>query len=680
MYLWRTYYERILAAVPPQNRLISHYDAFFHDCKAELHRVLAFLEMRIDDRALDDACRVANPGLKHNKASFTADSGSARYPEVTDLYSRLCSAAGPVFQAAAQAPAQQADNEQVVIPEANEASTRDPGSSRLVDDLRRRVWGNALTIQSLQQEIQSRQQEIQSLQQEMISVEAELTELQGSLTFKLRSRYNRALDRLLPESSRGRQLYYWLIKAVRILLFDGPGRVYQAIRYKLNNISGFSPRTTRAAGRAANPRSAKHDIQDKYASMYAELMSNAINESQQDFVPLGSECVDGGKLPVKAIAFYLPQYHPIPENDEWWGRGFTEWTNVSKAIPQFVGHYQPRLPGELGFYDLRLPEVQIRQLELARKYGIYGFAFHYYWFNGKRLLEKPLDYFLAGKATDFPFCLCWANENWTRRWDGQENEILIAQKHGADSDVRFIRDIIPILEDKRYIRVNGRPVVIVYRPNILPDVQQTVHLWRDYCEKRGLGSPYLVAAQTFNFADPREVGFDAAVEFPPHTTLPLKHLNHTLQILNPHYRGNVFSYPDFVDQSSLEVNLPYKVYKTVFPSWDNEARKPGRAITFAGSTPAEYQRWLARACEITLTRESDPDKRLVFINAWNEWGEGAYLEPDRRYGYAYLQATALGLQEISRRSGEADKDVPNTGPIGDSARSARTDIFSGGTQ
>ena len=351
---------------------------------------------------------------------------------------------------------------------------------------------------------------------------------------------------------------------------------------------------------------------------------------------------------IKLIAFYLPQFHPIPENDEWWGKGFTEWTQVSRAIPQFVGHYQPRLPGELGFYDLRLPEIQKRQVELAKLYGIFGFCFHYYWFGGKRLLHLPLKQFLGNPDLDFPFCLCWANESWTRRWDGLDHEVLIAQAHSPDDDLAFIEDIEPALRDPRYIRVDGRLLLVVYRPGLLPDPKASARRWRDYCARKSLGGLYLVAVQAFETEDPRPLGFDAAVEFPPHkfgVGAPV--LNSQMKIVNPNYQGVICDYSYLIESAKKISRADFTLFRGVCPSWDNEARKPGKGMTYQNSAPALYQEWLAEACRFAA-KESDPDKRLVFINAWNEWSEGAYLEPDRRYGYAYLQATANALKEFTK--------------------------------
>ncbi|MGH9586930.1 MAG: glycoside hydrolase family 99-like domain-containing protein, partial [Acidobacteriaceae bacterium] len=223
---------------------------------------------------------------------------------------------------------------------------------------------------------------------------------------------------------------------------------------------------------------------------------------------------------VRAIAFYLPQYHPIPENDAWWGKGFTEWTRVVEATRLFHSHCQPQLPEQLGFYDLRVPEVREAQAELARQHGIHGFCYYHYWFNGKRLLERPFTEVLASKRPEFPFCLCWANENWTRRWDGQSQDVLMAQHYSPEGDRAMIRELLPAFRDPRYIRVRGRPLFLVYRAGGLPDPRATAAIWREEAAAAGLPGLYLCRAESLDEAvspqDPTQIGFDAACEFPPH--------------------------------------------------------------------------------------------------------------------------------------------------------------------
>ena len=326
---------------------------------------------------------------------------------------------------------------------------------------------------------------------------------------------------------------------------------------------------------------------------------------------------------VKLLAFYLPQFHPIPENDLWWGKGFTEWANVTRATAQFQGHYQPHLPGELGFYDLRLIENQVRQIELARIYGISGFCYHYYWFGGKRLLERPLNQVLGNKEINFPFCICWANENWSRRWDGCDEDILVAQDYSPGYDLAFIRDLEPVLKDARYIRINNRPLIIVYRAELLPESIKTAECWRNYCRESGIGEIYLASTHSFEKRDPRDLGFDAAIEFPPNNTQPPT-ITHEMQLLNAEHRGIVYDYRFFTEQSRNYVKPPYKLFRGVFPTWDNEARKPGRGSTFHHSSPNAYSEWLENACKDTIER-FDGDERIVFINAWNEWAEGCHL-------------------------------------------------------
>lgn len=386
---------------------------------------------------------------------------------------------------------------------------------------------------------------------------------------------------------------------------------------------------------------------NKYESIYWSSLKNSLQQESNEFVDYYPAASLQLPRPVNLIAFYLPQFHPIPENDIWWGKGFTEWTNVSKALPQYLGHYQPRQPGELGYYDLRIGDVQKRQVELAKKYGIFGFCFHYYWFNGKRLLEKPLELFVNNPDIDFPFCINWANENWTRRWDGQSNEILIAQEHSFELDKEIIHDFIKLFRHPNYIRVNNRPLLIVYRADILKEANKTLCYWRKIAVEEKVGIPYILAAQTFGYSDPGSDKFDGVLEFPPHNRDFLPDITATLTLLNSEYQGTVYRYNDFVNSSLRKlVKQPFKQFNTVMPGWDNEARRPGTGITFDGSTPKIFGLWLDAACQFAINN-FNKEERYVFINAWNEWAEGAYLEPDRRFGYAYLQQTLDVLNRLS---------------------------------
>jgi glycosyltransferase involved in cell wall biosynthesis len=346
-------------------------------------------------------------------------------------------------------------------------------------------------------------------------------------------------------------------------------------------------------------------------------------------------------LPVRLIAFYLPQFHPIPENDAWWGKGFTEWTNVARGKPRFPGHYQPHLPGELGFYDLRLPAIMERQVELAKLYGVGGFAFYFYWFAGKRLLERPLEDYLS-RALDLPFCLCWANESWSRRWDGRVNDILIAQEHSPEDDLAFIAAVAAYFCDPRYIRVKQCPLLLIYRPSLFPNLAETAMRWRRWCRDNGIGEIFLAYTQSFESSSPADYGFDAAVEFPPNNTHPID-ITRQIENRDPDFTGVIYDWTIYPERSRQYQPCDYPLFRGVNPAWDNEARRGGSGATFLGSTPAGYREWLENAIEDTVKRFSDPSERIVFINAWNEWAEGAHLEPDQRHGYAYLQATRDAL-------------------------------------
>jgi glycosyltransferase involved in cell wall biosynthesis/GT2 family glycosyltransferase len=350
--------------------------------------------------------------------------------------------------------------------------------------------------------------------------------------------------------------------------------------------------------------------------------------------------------PVKLIALYLPQFHQIPENDAFWGEGFTDWVNVQAAKPQFAGHYQPRVPGELGYYDLRDPKVQHRQVELAKLYGVGGFCLYFYWFNGRRPLEKPLLNYLNDPTLDLPFCLCWANENWTRRWDGRENELLLAQNHSPEDDLAFIEYISKYMRDPRYIRIDGKPLLVVYRPNLLPSPAETAGRWREWCRKNGIGELYLAYTQSFVRVDPALYDFDAAIEFPPNMkakSFELPNLSWSVKRVRRDFHCEVLDWGPLVELSRKYVNPGYKLFRAVCPSWDNTPRRKNFSRVLVNYSPRGYHEWLLNAIEDTRVRFPDTDERIVFANAWNEWGEGAYLEPDAGYGYAYLEATRLAL-------------------------------------
>lgn len=355
--------------------------------------------------------------------------------------------------------------------------------------------------------------------------------------------------------------------------------------------------------------------------------------------PIAAEHAKGQ---ARVVAFHLPQYHRIPENDAWWGAGFTEWTNVAKATPQFVGHHQPRLPGELGFYDLTAPNALSRQVELAKAYGVWAFCFHYYWFGGKRLLQRPIDTFLDDRSLDINFALCWANENWTRRWDGADDVVLMAQQHSREDHARVFDDMARYLEDPRAIRIAGMPMIVVYRPALIADARDMTDIWRERAAARGWPGLYLAATDAFQFDAPAQLGFDGLIEFPPHGLSPPR-IEKSLAWLNPSHRGAVFAYSATAEEAVARLARrrtgAHEVFPGVMPSWDNEARRPGAGNIFHGATPQAYARWLGAACE-AAARTLPSDRQLVFVNAWNEWAEGAYLEPDRKWGRAFLEATA----------------------------------------
>jgi len=367
--------------------------------------------------------------------------------------------------------------------------------------------------------------------------------------------------------------------------------------------------------------------------------------------------LDSDRSGVRLIAFHLPQFHPITENDRWWGKGFTEWTNVAKARPLFRGHDQPRLPADLGYYDLRLPETRAAQAELAQRYGIEGFCFWHYWFHGRRLLERPVDEILASGEPDFPFCLAWANESWSRSWLGDNREVLIDQSYSEEDDRTHARWLARAFADSRYIRIHGRPLLVVYRPKALPDARRTTDIFRTECIRLGLPEPYLVGIDAHCYGtDVRQLGFDMTEHHEPQLGVlapdvfidaPLRSKfkrNLRKGILSATYK--VYSYAD-ATRLMAAVRPAFPHFPSCFVGWDNTARRGRDAIVMVDSSPELFRSQLSLMANGVLRKQ--PEERVVFINAWNEWAEGMYLEPDARSGHGYLRAVASVIEATRNR-------------------------------
>jgi lipopolysaccharide biosynthesis protein/GT2 family glycosyltransferase len=351
---------------------------------------------------------------------------------------------------------------------------------------------------------------------------------------------------------------------------------------------------------------------------------------------------------VHVIAYYLPQFHPTPENDEWWGAGFTEWANVTRARPLFKDHRQPRLPADLGFYDLRLAEAREVQAGLARRYGLAAFCYYYYWFDGRRILQRPLDEVLATGKPDFPFMICWANEPWTRNWDGLNSDILLPQTYQPGWATRFAHDIAPLLRDRRYFRLDGKPMLLIYRIGHIPAAEAVVRELRASLLEAGVPKVHLAAAWV-DFpkdlrlpADPGDLSLDAYFEFPPHM-LPSQLLRPVPPGLSQEFVGKIYDYNRTVTAAlrNLENPIEGQRHRAAMAGWDNTARTEARAHVFHGATPTSFRRWLRGI--VSYERQKDGE-RVIFINAWNEWGEGTYLEPDRDFGRGWLEAVASAVE------------------------------------
>lgn len=387
-------------------------------------------------------------------------------------------------------------------------------------------------------------------------------------------------------------------------------------------------------------------------------------------------------LKARLIAFYLPQFHPIPENDEWWGKGFTEWTNVTKAKPLFPGHYQPKLPADLGFYDLRVPEVRIAQAELAREYGIEGFCYWHYWFgNGKRILERPFNEVLKSGEPNFPFCLGWANESWTGIWHGNPHKMLVEQTYpGLEDYKQHFYAVLKAFCDDRYIKIDGKPIFVVYKPLKLPEPQKFTDYWRELADRAGLKGLYFIAVLQDSSWDAKEHGFDgitlsnqSKIMPPPtiNTATRLKGLKDTLKktlkdVLNRKlvkfspvrdrsqlllstakddliklYRQklgrpiNIYAYEEAMQYFLQESSGTIASFPCVIPNWDNTPRSGLNGLVLHDSTPELFKVHLYQAMQKIIDKPFE--EKIIFVKSWNEWAEGNYLEPDRKYGKAYLE-------------------------------------------
>ncbi len=354
----------------------------------------------------------------------------------------------------------------------------------------------------------------------------------------------------------------------------------------------------------------------------------------------------------KVLAYYLPQFHAVDVNDQQWGKGFTEWRNLPRGMPRYQGHIQPRISRDLGCYSLSDGDAMRSQIEMAKAGGVYGFCFYHYWFDGQRVLETPMERFLTDPTLDMPFCLMWANENWTRTWDGSEKDVILKQSYRPEDDMAFIDDVARHMRDDRYIRLSGRPVFFIYRPAEIPEPRVTISRWRGLMRERHNLEPLFLMAQAFGDLDPRVHGMDGAIEFPPHKICQgFKSIAHELDLIDRGYSGHIVSYDAAIERSQAERSSPFPLIRTVTPTWDNEARRPGRGMILHGSTPAKFEAWVQ---EMVAFAEANPvhGEKLIAVNAWNEWAEGAVLEPDVHYGGAYLNALSRGIHGRVQSSGE----------------------------
>ncbi|MDA8230316.1 MAG: glycoside hydrolase family 99-like domain-containing protein [Magnetospirillum sp.] len=670
--LWVDHIVASLAHTADQSVIAVDYDKLMQDPDGEIHRVASWLDAKVDSEALTlYRSQFLEEGLRHSHFRSDDICADVTAPELAREIQRFLAdvveGRSDICQAAASGQLKQWKNELERLRPI--LSVPDRQFQRSLDDRQRIANLNQLMIErdeqiaNLNQLMIERDEQIANLNQLMIERDEQIANLNQAMTE--RDGQIAGLEMQLHEIFESNS---WLLtKPFRVVRRNVISQPYTQIRKLLSDCAHRAWRDLLMTLRG------KQNIRSLSFTSLPYLFKNtkvyhgwntwkrqreivAIDQSSNNiprivFDSTREEFVayrhnDTINPMVKVIAFYLPQFHPFPENDQWWGKGFTEWTNVGKAVPNYEGHYQPHCPIHVGYYDLRVPQIMEEHAKLAKEYGVFGFNYYFYWFAGKILMDTPLEMMLQNRNVDMPFCLTWANENWTRRWDGQENDILIAQNHSNEDSLNFIRHLIRYFKDDRYIRIENKPVLMIYRANIIPNMAATAKLWRAEVRKHGIEGLYLICAQTFGVRRPDELGFDASAEFPPHTVRS-SDIREQLNLTNPDFRGYIFSYDQVVENAVREIEPDYKLFRTAMLSWDNTARKQDNSHIFHGFSLLRYKQWLSSLCHHVYgnTRYSR-DEKIVFVNAWNEWAEGTHLEPDRKYGYGYLQSTYDVLAEF----------------------------------
>ena len=706
--LWYTYYEKLLASVNPDNFIITHYDTYFFDCKAELRRLLSFLDMHKDKKKINMAANSIKSNLKHCQAEWTDHSDFKPSPEITEMYNRLCAQAGSIFQLSFLNKTYNIKRKslhQTIDFMGNQLQYKD----KMIASLQHRLVQSAADKdQALQDHVETKnelldaQSKLEILEiklQDHVETKNELLAAKSKLEMvneKLQEHIdwiaNR--DQLINElrwqlerihKSVGRKILYPFIfipkffknksiKAYRVWRDEGATsalrNTYNALKityFKNKSIKVY--RVVRDEGTASALRNTykafKIPLRRKHKPVQVDLHSKNLNTSQrsnkvsiespikviaddsnfktESLKIASSDVIASGQKRARLIAFYLPQYHPIPENDEWWGKGFTEWTNVARAKPIFAGHQQPNFPYDLGFYDLRIPESRIEQAELARQYGIEGFCYWHYWFAGKRLLERPLNEVLESGKPDFPFCLAWANHTWSGIWHGCPDQVLIEQTYPGKRDfIDHFYALIEAFKDPRYIKIDKRNIFCIYRPFDLKKAKIFMDIWRELALKEGMPGFYFIAITDYPWKMPKD-GYDAYTTNPPVGMLPyqgVKPLNEEIELAFPNEKKElptIYSYETFMKYAFPKKTRREEFYPCVLPNWDNTPRSGANGFVLHGSTPDLYGEHLREA--IGLVKNRIPEQKVVFIKSWNEWAETNYLEPDMKWGRAYLEKT-----------------------------------------